>query len=119
MFGMYFPDVNVQVIFLREFLLANVADKRRVHVLLHHMTNDVLFVHQLATSHPLTIKQSSIILTDSVIHLQVGWEIVREDWHAALRSMIDDPAARVGTSCNNLSLSFLNVLSERPFHGHP
>ena len=99
--------VNIQGIFLREFLPTNVADKQCVQVHLHHMTNDVLLMHQLATSHPLTIKQSSIIPTDSVIHLQVGWEIVCEDWHAALHSMIDDPAAHMG---NNSLLSILNVL---------
>ena len=60
------PDVIVEGMFPRELFPTNVADTTPIQVYLRDMESDTLLVRQLATSHPSTMKRSSIIPTDSV-----------------------------------------------------
>ena len=104
-------DVIVKGIFPNEFFTTNVAEMSRMQVHLRDMAIDALLVHLRTTSHPLTIKRSSIIPTDSVMLPQVGWEVVRKDWHAAVCTMIHNPAARMGMLCSDVNYS-LSILDE-------
>ena len=104
-------DVIVKGIFPNELFPTNVAEMSRMQVHLRDMAIDALLVHLRTTSHPLTIKRSSIIPTDSVILPQVGWELVRKNWHATVRTTVGDPAARVGMLCSDVNYS-LSILDE-------
>ena len=97
------PEVIVQGILPTELFPADVAEMPCMQVHLRDMAIDALLVHQRTTSHPLTIKWSSIIPTDSVMLPQVGWELVRENWHATVRTTVDDPAACVGMLCSDVN----------------
>ena len=97
------PEVIVQGILPTELFPADGAEMPRMQVHLRDMAIDALLVHQRTTSHPLTIKWSSIIPTDSVMLPQVGWELVRENWHATVRTTVSDPAARVGMLCSDVN----------------